>query len=210
LLRVRPEAADQQELCGAFGHTFLAGGFERRSEWPSSDTRERAGQPSPPWARAPTVGQDGVRRYCGGQHAVIGVWPVLAHRGARSDPANAGAGDGCQEPWTRGDERTFGTPCEPARRASNEWRGWRAGWPFLRNRRVRPGAVKDHGVIILAFPPYSSGRRSVPPLLRRCSPSAAIFPRWMKRYWKPGCPARRHVCAVSLVSPELSNKSGAH
>ena len=31
---------------------------------------------------------------------------------------------------------------EPARRASDEWRGWRAGWPFPRNRRVSPGAVK--------------------------------------------------------------------
>ena len=31
---------------------------------------------------------------------------------------------------------------EPARRASDEWRGWRDGWPFLRNRRVSPGAVK--------------------------------------------------------------------
>jgi len=89
-----------------------------------------AGQPSPSWARAPTAGQDGGRHYCGGQHAVIGVWPVLAHRGARSAPASAGAGDGEPEPWTRGDERTFGTPWEPARRASDEWRGWRDGWPF--------------------------------------------------------------------------------
>ena len=31
-----------------------------------------AGQPSPPWARAPTAGQDGGRRGSGGQPAVIG------------------------------------------------------------------------------------------------------------------------------------------
>ena len=38
---------------------------------------------------------------------------------------------------------------EPARRASDEWRGWRAGWPFPRNRRVSPGAVDVHVVFIL-------------------------------------------------------------
>jgi hypothetical protein len=51
-----------------------------------------AGHPSPPWARALTAGQDGGRHDCGGQHAVIGGWPVLSYRGARSDPAVAGAG----------------------------------------------------------------------------------------------------------------------
>ena len=49
------------------------------------------GSRRPLGARALTVGQDGGRHYCGGQPAVIGRWPVLAHRGARSDPAVAGA-----------------------------------------------------------------------------------------------------------------------
>jgi hypothetical protein len=33
------------------------------------------------------VGQDGRHRYHGGESAVIGGRPVLAHRGARSDQA---------------------------------------------------------------------------------------------------------------------------
>ena len=66
----------------------------------------------------------------------------MAHRGARSDPAVAGAGDGDR---IRGRGAMSGHSerrGEPARRASDEWRGWRAGWPFLRTRRVSPGAVK--------------------------------------------------------------------
>jgi hypothetical protein len=41
---------------------------------------------------------------------------------------------------------------EPARRASDEWRGWRDGWPFEATGVTAPERVNVHGVINLAVP----------------------------------------------------------
>jgi hypothetical protein len=38
---------------------------------------------------------------------------------------------------------------EPARRASDEWRGWRAGWPFEATGVSAPERVNVHGVFTL-------------------------------------------------------------
>ena len=73
----------------------------------------------------------------------------MAHRGARSDPAVAGAGDGDR---IRGRGAMSGHSerrGEPARRASDEWRGWRAGWPFEATGVSAPERVDDHVVFIL-------------------------------------------------------------
>jgi len=38
---------------------------------------------------------------------------------------------------------------EPARRASDEWRGWRAGWPFEATGVSAPERVNVHGVFTM-------------------------------------------------------------
>ncbi len=55
------------------------------------------------------MGQDGRHRYHGGEPASAGVPYWLTVEPAATRP-KAWAGDGCQGPWTRDDERAFETP----------------------------------------------------------------------------------------------------
>ena len=66
----------------------------------------------------------------------------MAHRGARSDPANAGAGDGDRNRGRGAMSGHSERRGEPARRASDEWRGWRDGWPFEATGVSAPERVK--------------------------------------------------------------------
>ena len=58
------------------------------------------------------MGQDGRHRYHGGEPASAGVPYWLTVEPAATRP-KAWAGDGCQGPWTRDDERAFETPLNP-------------------------------------------------------------------------------------------------
>ncbi len=102
--------ADQREVCGAFGHTFLAGGFTRgvRNDRPAArgNGHRQPGPRGQGLLRGDWTGAT-VTAVASPPSAGVPYWPTVEPEATRP---KAWAGDGCQGPWTRDDERAFGTP----------------------------------------------------------------------------------------------------
>ena len=65
-----------------------------------------------PGGKGSCGGQGRARRHCGANPPQAGVPDLPAVEPAATRP-KAWAGDGCQGPWTRDDERAFETPLNP-------------------------------------------------------------------------------------------------
>ena len=135
----------------------------------------------------------------GGEPAVVGGRPVLAHRGARSDPAPAGAGDGCQGPCKRDDERAFETPS-----------GRTVGATPVQRRPVCVGVFADavrRSVVQRSSTPKDDRARA-----KACArPSVGVFQREAQRFrqrrkerraepWRVSWPQAGNVTRRSVVA----------